>query len=87
MVRDNLSTPRANERVRGSLVSGVYRGEGGRARGMGVTPMTHRVTRTMCEKPYGHALSGRAVRKFTVREGDELVTTVYRAPGCGWKVD
>lgn len=51
IVRSNLSTPVDRFAPRGSLVSGVYRGEGGRARGMGVVPMTHKVTAVITRKP------------------------------------
>jgi hypothetical protein len=47
----NLSTPVDRFNPRGSLVSGVYRGEGGRARGVGVTPMTHKVTHVYTRRP------------------------------------
>lgn len=42
IVRNNLSAPADRFTPRGRLVSGVYVGEGGRARGMGVVPMTHK---------------------------------------------
>jgi hypothetical protein len=51
IVRANLSAPADTFRPRGSLVSGVYRGEGGRARGLGVTPMTHKVTAVFTRNP------------------------------------
>lgn len=51
IVRSNLSTPVDRFTPRGSLISGVYRGEGGRARGLGVTPMTHKVTAVITRNP------------------------------------
>lgn len=45
IVQRNLSTPCVLDNSRG-LVSGIYSGQRlDRARGQGVTPMTHRVTR------------------------------------------
>lgn len=52
IVRSNLSTPRVETvRERGSLVSGIYRGEIGRARGMGSVPMTHKVWAVIADRP------------------------------------
>ena len=68
IVRNNLSSPADRFTPRGSLVSGVYRGEGGRARGMGVVPMTHKVTAVFVRK--GSRLAGMypAGTKIIVRD-------------------
>lgn len=87
VVRDNLSTPLERVRLRGTLVSPVYAGEGGRARGVGVSPMTHKVTRVLSDKPYAHALGSGATRKTVKRVNDKLITTVTSVRGCGWRVD
>lgn len=51
IVRSNLSTPATRDVLRGSLVSGIYRGEIGRARGMGAVPMTHKVWAVIADRP------------------------------------
>jgi hypothetical protein len=56
IVRRNLSAPADTFRPRGSLISGVYRGEGGRARGLGVEPMSHKVTAVFARRPEVAAL-------------------------------
>jgi hypothetical protein len=51
IIRANLSAPADRSFVRGTLVSPVYRGEQDRARGRGVTPMTHKVTAVYTRRP------------------------------------
>jgi hypothetical protein len=51
IVRNNLSAPADRFAPRGRLISGVYAGEGGRARGMGVVPMTHKVSAVYTRNP------------------------------------
>ena len=60
IVAANLSTPVERVHLRGTQVSRVYLGEGGRARGLGVTPMTHKVQRVISAKPYARALGAAA---------------------------
>jgi hypothetical protein len=50
-VIENLSAPADRFRPRGSQISGIYRGENGRARGTGVVPMTHKVTAVYTRNP------------------------------------
>jgi hypothetical protein len=50
-VRDNLSAPADRFRPRGTLVSTIYVGDGGRARGTGVAPMTHKVSAVITRNP------------------------------------
>ena len=56
IVAANLSTPVERVHLRGTQVSRVYLGEGGRARGVGVTPMTHKVQRVLSDSPYARSL-------------------------------
>jgi hypothetical protein len=51
IVRSNLSAPADRFTPRGRLVSGVYEGENGRARGTGVVPMTHKVSAVITRNP------------------------------------
>jgi hypothetical protein len=60
IVAANLSTPQVRVYERGTQVSRVYIGEGGRARGIGVVPMTHKVQRVISAKPYARALGAAA---------------------------
>jgi hypothetical protein len=56
IVRANLGTPVERVHLRGTQVSRVYLGEGGRARGLGVVPMTHKVQRVLSDSPYVRSL-------------------------------
>jgi hypothetical protein len=60
IVAANLAKPVERQFIRGRLVSGVYSGEQDRARGMGVTPMTHKVQRVLSSSPYAGALGSGA---------------------------
>jgi hypothetical protein len=59
IVRRNLGTPSVRESTE-QLISGVYGNNMDRARGRGVVPMTHKVTRVISASPYKAALGPRA---------------------------
>ena len=63
IVRANLSAPVERVHLRGTQVSRVYIGEGGRARGIGVVPMTHKVSRVLSDKPYARSLGAAATEQ------------------------
>lgn len=63
IVRANLSKPLERVYERGTQVSRVYIGEGGRARGLGVVPMTHKVSRVLSDKPYARSLGASATEQ------------------------
>jgi hypothetical protein len=59
----NLSAPVERQFIRGTQVSRVYLGEGGRARGIGVVPMTHKVQRIISPSPYSRSLGSAATEQ------------------------
>jgi hypothetical protein len=86
IVRSNLGTPSVRERTE-HLISPVYGNSMDVARGRGVTPATHRVTRIISASPYAKSLGPAASTvKMTRDESREIHFTVTRAQGCGWDV-